>query len=347
MRTTLVIAALALAMVFLVAPDAAQAAGPTNMVILATGTSFPDALAGGILSQAYAAPILLTGKDSIPSATAAEISRRVKPKVIILGGEGAVGPAVVSALSTLGVTDIERIGGKDRYETAALVAKRADAAFLETGMAGVLDLAPYVTVEPGTVGGLAGPHVIFTGANVHVRSGAGQTFNANGRGNLILGYNEMRASAETERTGSHTLVVGPGHNWTSWGGLVAGSRNTVSGSHSSVSGGYNNTASGSYSSVNGGFSNTASGLYSSVNGGFSNIALGERSSVSGGSNNAASGSYGSVSGGRLNAASGSYSSVNGGSNNAAVGSYSSVSGGLDRTVTGAYDWRAGGLFQDE
>ena len=347
MRTTLVIAALAFAVAILVAPGAAQAAGPTNTVILAAGANFPDALAGGILSQAYGAPILLTGKDSIPSATAAEISRRVKPTVIILGGEGAVGPAVVSALSTLGVTDIERIGGKDRYETAALIAKRADAAFLETGMAGVLDLAPYVTVEPGTVEGLPGPHVVFTGANVHVRSGAGQTFNANGRGNLILGYNEMRASAVTLRTGSHTLVVGPGHNWTSWGGLVAGSRNTVSGSHSSVSGGYNNTASGSYASVNGGFSNSAPGSYSSVNGGFSNVALGDRSSVSGGGNNAASASYSSVSGGYLNAASGSYSSVNGGSNNAAVGSYGSVSGGLNRTVTGVYDWRAGGYFQED
>jgi hypothetical protein len=347
MRTTLVVAALVVAVAFLVAPGAAQAAGPTNVVILAAGTSFPDALAGGLLSQAYGAPILLTGKDSIPSATAAEISRRVKPTVIILGGEGAVGPGVVSALGVLGITDIERIGGKDRYETAALIAKRADAAFAETGMAGVLDLAPYITVEPGTLQGLAGPHVVLTGANVHVRSGAGTTFNANGRGNLIVGYNEMRASTETERTGSHTVVVGPGHKWTSWGGLVAGSRNTVSGSHSSVSGGYNSTASGSYSSVNGGFSSNASGSYSSVSGGFSNIALGDRSSVSGGSNNAASGSYSSVSGGRLNAASGSYSSVSGGSNNAAVGNYSSVSGGLDRTVTGEYDWRAGGLFQDE
>jgi putative cell wall-binding protein len=170
MRTTLVIVALAVAVACLVTPAAAQAAGPTNTVILAAGARFPDALAGGILSQAYAAPILLTGRDSIPAATAAEISRRGNPEVIILGGEVVVGPAVVSALSALGVTDIERIGGADRYETAALIAERADAAFLETGMAGVLDVAPYVTVEPGEVEGLAGPHAIFTGANVPVAS---------------------------------------------------------------------------------------------------------------------------------------------------------------------------------
>ena len=58
------------------------------------------------------------------------------------------------------------------------------------------------------------------------------------------------------------LVVGPEHSWTSYGGLIAGYNNTVTGAYSSVSGGYDNTASGGYSSVSGGNSNTASTIYS-------------------------------------------------------------------------------------
>lgn len=35
-----------------------------------------------------------------------------------------------------------------------------------------LALAPYVSVQAGEINGLGGPHVIFTGANVHLRSGS-------------------------------------------------------------------------------------------------------------------------------------------------------------------------------
>jgi hypothetical protein len=162
-------------------------------------------------------------------------------------------------------------------------------------MAGSLnELSKYVTVQTGTINDLAGPHVIFTGANVHIRSGSGYTndniYNGEtltGLGNLIVGYNEGAAS----RTGSHNLVIGPLHSYTLYGGFVAGYLNTISGAGSSVSGGYGNDASGDCSSVSGGVYNTASGHYSSVSGGISNEASGYISSVSGGSDNTASTAY--------------------------------------------------------
>ena len=146
----------------------------------------------------------------------------------------------------------------------------------------VMHLSPYVSLETTTINGLAGPHVIFTGVNLHVRSGAGQTDDANGLGNLIVGYDEMLASTETSRTGSHNLVVGHGNKFTSFGGFVGGwgnyisspfasvldgSFNTASGGNSSVTGGENNKATESCSSVGGGQGNTASGLFSAVSGG--------------------------------------------------------------------------------
>jgi hypothetical protein len=39
----------------------------------------------------------------------------------------------------------------------------------------VLALGPYVAVDPNPENGLAGPHVIFYGANLHIVSGSGQT----------------------------------------------------------------------------------------------------------------------------------------------------------------------------
>ena len=110
-----------------------------------------------------------------------------------------------------------------------------------------------------------GDDVYFTGCNVHIVSGAGATDGAvNGLGNLIVGYNEDVAvlfpgSPASLRSGSHNLVVGPGHSYSRYGGLVAGFINIITGSYASVSGGNGNTASGDYSSVSGGNDNRASG----------------------------------------------------------------------------------------
>jgi hypothetical protein len=161
---------------------------------------------------------------------------------------------------------------------------------------------------------------------------ATRTNNAsNGLGNLIVGYNESRVvfGGTDDRTGSHNVVVGEFNNFSSFGGLVVGGFNEISGQFASVSGGTANTASGFGSSVSGGSANTASGDFSSVSGGAGNTASGFFSSVSGGLNNKASGNIASVSGGDENTASGDVSSVSGGSN---------------RTAPGQFNWAAGPLF---
>jgi len=113
----------------------------------------------------------------------------------------------------------------------------------------------------------SGQDFVFTGVNVHVRSGSGATDGTiNGRGNLIVGYNEDTSPYEA-RTGSHNLVLGDENEYISYGGLVAGYGNTISGPYTSVSGGKNNIASGIMSSVSGGYQNSASGGASSVSGG--------------------------------------------------------------------------------
>jgi hypothetical protein len=98
----------------------------------------------------------------------------------------------------------------------------------------------------------SGNDIIIEGANLHVRSGSGATDGpVNGLGNLIVGYNEPRGDG-ADRSGSHNLVVGSQHNYSAYGGLVAGFHNAVSGAFASVTGGQNNIAAGARAAVGGG-----------------------------------------------------------------------------------------------
>ena len=95
-----------------------------DTVVLAFGLNYADALAGVPLASALKAPILLTAKDALGSETLAEIKRLGAKKIVILGGEGAVGKAVETTLSQNGFSadSIQRIAGATRFETAAKIA---------------------------------------------------------------------------------------------------------------------------------------------------------------------------------------------------------------------------------
>ncbi len=245
------------------------------------------------------------------------------------------------------------------------------------------------------------PTARFNKVNVQIVNGQGNTNTVNGVGNLIVGYNAERPSgvrseecssgehtsqsdcegagqtwALNHKSGSHNIVVGDQHNYSSFAGTVLGFQNTSNRDAASVVGGYQNSARGKYSSVAGGqlnrasgfssstcggLSNLASGINASVSGGFANKATGQSSSVSGWNGNeanehtaAVSGGVGnkanalnsSVSGGVQNTASGTDASVSGGANNNAGGTAGSVSGGRNRSTSGDFDWVAGSLLED-
>lgn len=95
-----------------------------DVVVLANGQNYPDALAGVPLAHTLGGPVLLTEANSLVPATKAEIQRLGATKVVILGGTGVVSAAVATELEGLGLT-VERISGADRYATAAAVAAKA------------------------------------------------------------------------------------------------------------------------------------------------------------------------------------------------------------------------------
>ena len=148
---------------------------------------------------------------------------------------------------------------------AGLATANARIASLETTP--VMKLNPYVSVSTVATGGVVGPNIFITGANLHIRSGAGSTDAVNGKGNLIVGYDEMVGSTEASRTGSHNLVVGPRHKFTSWGSLIAGRTNSALAPVAVVFGN-GNTVSANGGSITGGQMNLVGGWWGSISGGF-------------------------------------------------------------------------------
>ncbi|GAA2015402.1 hypothetical protein GCM10009839_08350 [Catenulispora yoronensis] len=92
-------------------------------VVLATGTAFPDALAGVPLADFVKGPLLLTDPQTLTPEVETEI-KRILPAgatVQVLGGVKAVSPAVADRLTRLGYK-VNRIAGADRYSTAIKIA---------------------------------------------------------------------------------------------------------------------------------------------------------------------------------------------------------------------------------
>ncbi len=129
-----------------------------------------------------------------------------------------------------------------------------------------------------------GNDIHFTGVNIHVENGLGATNGdpdcrssfielcdpnpaVNGLGNLIVGYGEdivwgrhaMDPTPEPDKSGSHNLILGNGNNYSSYGGIVVGQQNVISGPYATITGGKENTASGFSSSISGGRGASATG----------------------------------------------------------------------------------------
>jgi len=139
----------------------------------------------------------------------------------------------------------------------------------------------------------------FEGGNVFITNGKDNIFDSNGKGNLIVG---SKIADDKANPGSHNVIIGFGHKYSSYGGIVAGFENQITEEYASVMGGSYNIASGSFSSISGGYANQAKAIFSSISGGYFNQATNGYSSVSGGRSNEANGLYSSVTGGSNNKA---------------------------------------------
>ncbi|OBR92074.1 N-acetylmuramoyl-L-alanine amidase LytC precursor [Clostridium ragsdalei P11] len=93
-------------------------------VILASSGDYPDALAGSVLAHKLKAPILLVGnsmEDREKVSAYLKENMNQAGNIYILGGNCAVDPDVEEKLEADGFKNIQRLGGKDRYETNAKI----------------------------------------------------------------------------------------------------------------------------------------------------------------------------------------------------------------------------------
>jgi putative cell wall-binding protein len=86
--------------------------------------AWPDAVAASAAAAGLQRPVLLTGPDALPSATAAALDELGITDATVVGGEAAVSADVFAAVAER-VERADRLGGVDRYATARLVAERA------------------------------------------------------------------------------------------------------------------------------------------------------------------------------------------------------------------------------
>lgn len=92
-----------------------------RVAVVVTGRDFPDALTGSFAAGRLVGPILLVEPDGVPGQTLQMLSDLGVEHVVMLGGTDAIDAQVATALRNEGYA-VERIGGENRYQTAAEVA---------------------------------------------------------------------------------------------------------------------------------------------------------------------------------------------------------------------------------
>lgn len=92
-----------------------------SAVVVATGADFADALSASGLAGSLGGPIILTTPNSLPAQVESDIRRLAPTRIIIVGGQRAVSAGVESSLKGI-VANVTRIGGVNRYDTAAKIA---------------------------------------------------------------------------------------------------------------------------------------------------------------------------------------------------------------------------------
>lgn len=139
------------------APDGAREA------LVAAAGSFADALTGGPLSSDLGAPLLLVGQDSVPQVTLDAFAALGVARVTVLGGEGAVGPAVPQQLSEAGFS-VRRLAGGSRTETAVALAEARERPPSRAFLAWSGGFADALTAA--APGGILGMPILLTDTNV-------------------------------------------------------------------------------------------------------------------------------------------------------------------------------------
>lgn len=115
---------------------AASLYSSAGTVFIASGTNYPDALAGAPAAAAGDGPLLLAS-TTLADSVRAQVDRLNPTRIVVLGGTESVSDAVPASLAKDGRA-VDRVAGTDRYETAAAIARtsfpgKASTVFIASG----------------------------------------------------------------------------------------------------------------------------------------------------------------------------------------------------------------------
>jgi putative cell wall-binding protein len=101
----------------------ADALPHASTVYIATGSNFPDALAAGPAAATLAGAVILVNgsASSLDQATLDLLTSLGVTHVVLVGGTGVMSTGIESQLKTLYPSNVERVAGSDRYDTAAQI----------------------------------------------------------------------------------------------------------------------------------------------------------------------------------------------------------------------------------
>jgi hypothetical protein len=136
-----------------------QAAFPNGnapVVVLGRSDNLVDEFVATPLVSLINASLLLTPPSELDARTLTEIKRVLASngRVYVLGGDQAISPAVVAALNANGISDVARLGGETRRETATAIGSeivaRSSAPITKAYLSEDIELVDAFTVGPVT-----------------------------------------------------------------------------------------------------------------------------------------------------------------------------------------------------
>ncbi|MDR1563353.1 MAG: leucine-rich repeat domain-containing protein [Oscillospiraceae bacterium] len=172
--------------------------GEATAVVLASGSNFADALAGGPFAASKDAPILLTTAATLEEDVKKEIARLGAKDVYILGGESSVNNATFDELSKL--YNVERLAGGNRYVTAVEIAKalvKVKGAPTEFFLASGTSFPDALSISP--VAAIKGAPILFANPGQSALSEEASTFvktNAIKSSTIVGGTSSVNAKTE-------------------------------------------------------------------------------------------------------------------------------------------------------
>jgi putative cell wall-binding protein len=149
----------------------ASAAYPTtaDVVYVATGDNYPDALSAAPAAVAEGAPLLLVPSSGVPSIVSDKIGDLAPDQIVVVGGPAAVPAAVFDELSALAPT--VRVSGATRYETSRLISERAFGARMPAAYVATGSNFPDALSASAVAAGRGAPVILVPGGESSVDSG--------------------------------------------------------------------------------------------------------------------------------------------------------------------------------